>query len=355
MYPAGLFAYHLKPFKAAIDAGVSSVMPYYGVPIALRYEGVAYEPVGMAFSKQIVTDLLRGRLGFKGYVNSDTGIITSRAWGLEGKTIPERVAAAINSGTDVLSGFHDTQTIIDLVRDGLLPEARVTEAAKRLLKEQFLLGLFENPYVDAAKAGAIVGRSDFRAKAMDAQRKSIVLLQNQDHRGRAGAAAAGADSRPAGQALHHGAQRRGGGRRGLRRLRGRQRRLRRGRRPAAPQRHGRGLRDRPGGSVEPAGGDRRLQQRRPATGANPAHVNPVTGKPWGADDPTGLDNTMMFGGAFPWEASHLSFTKMAESVSWEHLAVTGRHQGRDERGRREEARSSASTSASPTCSTMPAA
>ena len=62
----------------------------------------------MAFSKQIVNDLLRDKLGFKGYVNSDTGIINDRAWGLEDKTVPERVAAAINGGTDTLSGFSTT-------------------------------------------------------------------------------------------------------------------------------------------------------------------------------------------------------------------------------------------------------
>ena len=92
MYPAGRFGDHLKPFKAAIDAGVSSVMPYYGVPVNLTYGGVAFDPLGMAFSKQIVTDLLRGRLGFTGYVNSDTGIITDRAWGL-GAARPWRSAS----------------------------------------------------------------------------------------------------------------------------------------------------------------------------------------------------------------------------------------------------------------------
>ena len=105
VYPGGNFGYHLKPFIAALDAGVSSVMPYYGVPINVTYEGVTYEQTGMAFSKQIVTDLLRGKLGFKGYVNSDTGIINDRAWGLEMKSVPERVAAAINSGTETLSEF----------------------------------------------------------------------------------------------------------------------------------------------------------------------------------------------------------------------------------------------------------
>ena len=105
VYPGGRFADHMKPFVAAIDAGVSAVMPYYGVPVKVTYEGVTFEETGFAFSRPIVTDLLRGRLGFKGYVNSDTGIINDRAWGLERRTIPERVAAAVNGGTDVLSGF----------------------------------------------------------------------------------------------------------------------------------------------------------------------------------------------------------------------------------------------------------
>ena len=178
VYPAGRFPEHLKPFRAAIDAGVSAVMPYYGVPIDVTYQGVTFDRTGMAFSGPIVTDLLRGQLGFKGYVNSDTGIINDRAWGLENKTVPERVAAAINSGTDVLSGFHEKETIIDLVKKGLVTDARVNEAVARLLKEQFLLGLFENPYVDPTKAAAIVGKDEFRAKALEAQRRSIVLLQN---------------------------------------------------------------------------------------------------------------------------------------------------------------------------------
>ena len=154
VYPGGRFEYHLKPFLAAIDAGVSSVMPYYGVPINVTYKGVTYGPTGFAFSKEIVTDLLRGRLGFAGYVNSDTGIISDRAWGLEQRTVPERAAAAINGGTDILSGFNSNTTIIDLVRANLVSAARIDEAVKRLLTEQFRLGLFENPYVTRARRRA---------------------------------------------------------------------------------------------------------------------------------------------------------------------------------------------------------
>src|SRR5690606_2177936 len=107
---------------------------------------------GMAFSGQLVTGLLRGELGFTGYVNSDTGIVTDRAWGLEERTVPERLAAAINSGSDVLSGFHDLRTVTSLVASGLVTEERIDEACRRLLVPMFRLGLFENPYVDESAA-----------------------------------------------------------------------------------------------------------------------------------------------------------------------------------------------------------
>ena len=90
-YPTNGFAYHLKPFRAAIAADVSAVMPYYGIPIGQRYTP---NDVGMAFSKGIVTALLRDTLGFQGYLNSDTGIIGERAWGLEGKSVDGKAAAA---------------------------------------------------------------------------------------------------------------------------------------------------------------------------------------------------------------------------------------------------------------------
>ncbi|WP_341360588.1 glycoside hydrolase family 3 N-terminal domain-containing protein [Georgenia sp. M64] len=180
VYPGDAFGYHLKPFEAAIEAGVASIMPYYGVPMDVTYEGVDYDEVGMAFSDQIVNGLLRDQMGFAGYVNSDTGIINDRAWGLEEATIPERVAAAINGGTDTLSGFHDVATITGLVEAGLVSEERVDLAAERLLVPMFEMGLFENPYVDPEVATATVGNDENRAVALDLQRKSTVLLQNQE-------------------------------------------------------------------------------------------------------------------------------------------------------------------------------
>lgn len=175
VYPSNYFDYHLAPFQTAISAGASSIMAYYGIPIDQPY---LPNNVGMAFSKGILTDLLRKKLGFKGYINSDTGIIGDRAWGLEDKSVDEQILIAIEAGTDVLSGFNNNKQIISLVSSGQLSEDRINQSVRRLLKEQFELGLFENPYVDPNRAAYIVGNPSYQRKADIAQRKSIVLLQN---------------------------------------------------------------------------------------------------------------------------------------------------------------------------------
>jgi beta-glucosidase len=324
VYPGGRFDDHLKPFRAAIDAGVSSIMPYYGVPVGVTHQGVAYDPIGFAFSKQIVTGLLRGRLRFTGYVNSDTGIINDRAWGLEQRAVPERAAAAINGGTDILSGFSSNRTITALVEQQLVPPARVDEAARRLLTEQFRLGLFENPYVEASRAADMVGSPVHRAKGLEVQKQSIVLLQNRDRPG-------------AGRLLP---------------LRTGARVYTIGMGKADVERYGFTVIDGNAAPGQPrpaaTGADVaiiRVQVRNantegyrskdPGTGANPARLNPVTGKTWGAEDPCvlhpGVNPTcaddgqmgggpargLLFGGALPWEANSLSFTTMAASQSWQ--------------------------------------
>ncbi len=345
-YDGGNFEYHLKPFMAAINAGVSSIMPYYGVPIKLTYQGVTYDEVGMAFSKQIVTDLLRGKLGFKGYVNSDTGIINDRAWGLEKASVPERVAAAINGGTDTLSGFHDVKTILDLTKtngaDGkpLLSEARITEAAKRLLKAQFELGLFENPYVDDSKPVGIIGSDANRDKGMDIQRKSIVLLQNQDAAGggkvlplKAGAKVytmgiATSDTTKYGYTVTNGETTTAGV--------DLKKDLVTGNvigRPSAAGNDYAVIRvEVSNNKIDPATGKKYTTGYKSDDPATGGLINPLTGKTWGAQDrcvaktplysaedaaKSCLDNGLGFGGAFPWEANNLSFTKMAESQSWQ--------------------------------------
>lgn len=188
VYPGGNFGHHLLPFQAAIDAGAAAIMPYYGVPMGVTHEGVTYDQVGMAFSDQIVNGLLRERLGFAGYVNSDTGIVTERAWGLEEITVTERVAAAINSGSDTLSGFHDITAITSLVESGLVSQERVDLAAHRLLVPMFLMGLFEDPYVDDSVPDQVLSSPGHAQVALDIQRRSVVLLENRDRADGAGPA-----------------------------------------------------------------------------------------------------------------------------------------------------------------------
>lgn len=173
-YPGNNFQYHLKPFKAAIKAGTASMMPYYAKPI-----NTEFEEVGFAYSKKILDSLLRKEMGFKGYINSDTGPIMMMPWGMEDQDIPHRYARAMDAGVDLFSGTADPTLLLKTVNEGLIPIERIDLALKRLFYEKFKMGLFENPYVNPEEAEKIVGNSDFQKKADLAQRKSIVLLKNE--------------------------------------------------------------------------------------------------------------------------------------------------------------------------------
>jgi beta-glucosidase len=172
-YPGKMFDYHLKPFQAAIDAGTSSIMPYYAKPVGTRYEEVAF-----AYNKAIVKDLLRDKMGFKGIVNSDTGPIEMMPWGVEHLGILQRYQRAIDCGVDLFSGSADPALLLETVKKGLVSERRIDESVARLLREKFELGLFENPYTDPDAAEKLVGNAEFQKRADLAFRKSIVLLRN---------------------------------------------------------------------------------------------------------------------------------------------------------------------------------
>ncbi|HEY4568641.1 MAG TPA: glycoside hydrolase family 3 N-terminal domain-containing protein, partial [Kribbella sp.] len=189
VYPGDNFEYHLKPFEAAFAAGTAQIMPYYGMPV-----GTDLEEVGFSYSKGAVTDLLRGRFGFDGVVCTDWGLVSdqeyvggevmpARAWGVEHLDRHQRVAKIIEAGVDQLGGEFYPELVVDLVRDGRLPESRIDVSVRRLLRDKFRLGLFDNPYVDPDAAERIVGNSRFRERGEYAQRKSIVLLKNGDRGG----------------------------------------------------------------------------------------------------------------------------------------------------------------------------
>lgn len=183
VYPGGEFELHLKPFEDALAAGTRQMMPYYGMPV-----GTEYEEVGFGFNKSVITGLLRERYGFDGLVCTDWGLINdseifgqpfpARAWGVEDLTPKQRMKKVLDAGADQFGGEDCPELLLELVADGEVSEERLDVSARRILREKFELGLFENPFVDEDAADEIVGRADFRAAGEEAQRASITVLTN---------------------------------------------------------------------------------------------------------------------------------------------------------------------------------
>ncbi|WP_339230504.1 glycoside hydrolase family 3 N-terminal domain-containing protein [Oceanobacillus sp. FSL K6-2867] len=193
VYPTegSLYTYHLPSFVAAIEAGTTSIMPYYAKPVndgsavqlpehLWHSEEEQFEEVAFAYNKGLLQGLLRNELGFTGYVNSDTGIIKDgdRPWGVEHLTEPERYAKAIDAGTNIFSGGTDVEPLLEAIDTGLVEEASIDHSISFLLSEMYQLGLFENPYVNPELAQQIADDPESQALADEAHRKSIVLLRN---------------------------------------------------------------------------------------------------------------------------------------------------------------------------------
>ncbi|MEU5218913.1 glycoside hydrolase family 3 N-terminal domain-containing protein [Streptomyces sp. NPDC020807] len=182
VYPGGMREHHLEPFRHAVAAGCRQMMPYYGQPI-----GTDWEEVGFGFNKGVVTGLLREELGFTGIVCTDWGLLTdapifgelhvARAWGVEHLSVAERTAKALDAGVDQFGGEECPEVIVELMASGRISEERIDASVRRLLREKFLLGLFdERRYVDPDEAAETVGRADFTAAGAAAQRRSLTVL-----------------------------------------------------------------------------------------------------------------------------------------------------------------------------------
>ncbi len=172
-YPGNNFDYHLLPFKDAIKNNLKVIMPYYGIPI-----GITNEDVAMGYNKYILSDLLREELGFNGVVCSDWGIISGRHWGVDNLSIRERYKKSLIAGIDQYGGEDDPEHIINLINDNEISIERINNSVRRILINKFDLGLFDNPYVDEKLIKERVATDKNIAFGLDAQRKSIVLLEN---------------------------------------------------------------------------------------------------------------------------------------------------------------------------------
>lgn len=185
IYPGKNFDYHLIPFEAAFKAGTAAIMPYYGVPVDQTNENVAF-----AYNKDIITGLLRKKYNYDGVVCTDWGLITdadlgttiwpARAWGAEHLSPEERVAKVIEAGVDQFGGENIPELVVKLVEEGKIKESRIDESVKRLLRQKFQLGLFDNPYIEVEKVTEVVGKKEFMEAGEASQRRAMTLLKNQD-------------------------------------------------------------------------------------------------------------------------------------------------------------------------------
>jgi beta-glucosidase len=192
--------YHVRPFLGAFAANVAGVMPTYSVLEGATWKGKPIEQVGVGFNKTLLTDVLRGQYGFRGLILTDWGITNDcnercrngapagqrpsfadigMPWGVEDLPKQARFVKAVKAGVDQFGGTEDSKVLVDAVKAGELTEARLDESVRRIMSQKFALGLFENPYVLPDVASRRVGAEWMRAAGMDAQRRSLVLLENQ--------------------------------------------------------------------------------------------------------------------------------------------------------------------------------
>nr|MCU0383276.1 glycoside hydrolase family 3 C-terminal domain-containing protein [Cyclobacteriaceae bacterium] len=165
---------YLPPYKAALDAGAATVMTSFNEIHGEPASGSAY----------LLTDILRNEWGFKGFVVTDyTSIMEMLHHGVVADTA-SATALAIHAGVDMdmQAGFYQDK-LEQLVKDGSVSEAKINEAAKRILKLKFDLGLFKDPYkyCDTIREKTVVMNEKFLTEAKENAKRSIVLLKNENN------------------------------------------------------------------------------------------------------------------------------------------------------------------------------
>ncbi|MCX5213796.1 glycoside hydrolase family 3 protein [Kitasatospora sp. NBC_00240] len=168
----------LAPYVAAVrEHGVGSIMPSYS-SVDWTEDGIG-NPVKMSANKELLTDVLKQKIGFDGFLISDWDAVHQ----LPGDYATQ-VRTAVNAGLDMFmepySADKFEQTLLAEVQAGRVTGARIDDAVRRILRAKFRLGLFEHPYTDRSGAAAI-GSPAHRAVARKAVAESQVLLKNDGH------------------------------------------------------------------------------------------------------------------------------------------------------------------------------
>ncbi len=168
---AELWNVHVPPFEAGLAAGAWTVMVNSG----------SVNGVPVHASADLLSGLLRERLGFEGVIVSDWNdlerLLTVHGYA---RDFAEAVALGVNAGIDVYMVPHDAErfvrTLLGAVDAGTVSQARIDDAVRRVLTLKFRLGLFEDPYVDVDRAASVLATDD--ALAYEAALRSLTLLAN---------------------------------------------------------------------------------------------------------------------------------------------------------------------------------
>jgi beta-glucosidase len=167
---------YLPPYRAAIKDGVGSIMVSHNSWNGLKMSG----------NKYLLTDVLKGELGFKGFLDSDWAAIDQISGDYK-----KDVEESINAGLDMVMipyGPGTTNNYVEfitdlkeLVAEGKVPQSRIDDAVRRILRVKFQMGLFENPYPANPALTAAIGSPEHRQIARECVEQSLVLLKNAHH------------------------------------------------------------------------------------------------------------------------------------------------------------------------------
>ena len=193
LYPTegSLEKYQLVAFQAAIDAKCGSIMPCYSRDAAdarsakQTYRGheIEVNQLGSAYNYGIITTLLRDIMGFDGYVNTDSGIVTGQTFGVEDLSLTERYAKLIAAGSDAIGSGLRTDLVIEAVETGILAKEDLDRANINRAVSIFEQGRFDNPYLDYNKADEVraTNLETASAQAYALHQKAVVLMKNHEN------------------------------------------------------------------------------------------------------------------------------------------------------------------------------
>lgn len=173
-----LYNVYLPPFKAAVDAGVGSVMSAY----------MNLNDVPATANAFLLTEVLRKDWGFKGFVVSDAESVGDLVTHGFAADKADAAIRALTAGVDMEMSFPGSavgstyaNSLAQHVNEGRLTTAQIDDATRRILEVKFRLGLFDNPFVDESAAAAHHNNPEHRQFARVAAQRSAVLLRNENN------------------------------------------------------------------------------------------------------------------------------------------------------------------------------